>query len=118
MAEAIGKWSFLIGVVIALIAGIGMGVGQAWANNTWITMLLVLAGLAVGIVNITAKETQAFLVAAIAVLVANTANLNTILPGAEAIGMILAGIVSKIVIVVAPAALVVALRAVYRFAAE
>ena len=118
MADQIGKWAFLIGVVIALIAGIGSGVGMAFGNNAWITALLVLAGLVVGFVNITVKETQAFLVAAIAVMIANVANLGVLFPGFAALGAILAGIVSKIVVVVAPAALIVALRAVYGFAAE
>jgi len=118
MADQIGKWAFLVGVIIALISGIGIGVGMDFGNNLWITALLVLAGLVVGFVNITVKETQAFLVAAIAVMIANVANLGTLFPGFEVLGAILAGIVGKIVTVVAPAALIVALRAVYGFAAE
>jgi hypothetical protein len=116
--QGVGKWAFLIGVLLALIAGIGAGVGAGFANNAWITALLVIAGLVVGFVNITVKETQAFLVAAIAVLVASTANLAVLFPGFGVIGAILAGIVAKLLIVVAPAALLVALRAVYGFAAE
>jgi hypothetical protein len=118
MAEGVGKWAFLIGVLLALIAGIGAGIGAGFADNAWITALLVIAGLVVGFVNITVKETQAFLVAAVAVMVASTANLAELFPGFTTIGLILAGIVAKLIIVVAPAALLVALRAVYGFAAE
>ena len=118
MAKEIGKWAFIVGAVLAIIAGIGAGLGQAWGNNVWVTALLVLAGLVVGFVNITSKEVQGFLVASVAVLVANTAGLSTLFPGALQLGAILAGIVAKVLIVVAPAALIVALRAVYGFAAE
>lgn len=118
MVNQVGKWAFIVGAVLAIIAGIGMGLSQAWGNNEWITVLLVVAGLVVGFVNITAKEAQGFLIASIAVLAASTANLGTLFPGLMQLGAILAGIVAKVLIVVAPAALIVALRAVYGFAAE
>ena len=118
MAKDLGKWSFLIGAILALIMGIGAGLNQVWANNAWLTVILVLAGLIVGFVNITAKEAQGFLIAAIAVLAANTANLATLFPGLLRLGAILAGIVAKLLVVIAPAALLVGLRAVYKFAAE
>lgn len=118
MANQIGKWVFLIGAAIALITGIGMAFDQAWAGNAWVAVLLVLAGLVVGVVNITAKEAGGFLVASIAVLIASTANLEVLVPGAPVIGAILAGIVAKALILIAPAALIVAGRAVYGFAAE
>ena len=118
MANQVGKWAFIIGAVLAIIMGIGVGLGQAWGANAWLILLLVVLGLVVGFVNITAKEVSGFLVAAIALLAANTANLaaaNTLVPK---LGSILAGIISNVILVVAPAALIVALRAVYGFAAE
>ena len=118
MAKDLGKWAFIIGAVLALVMGIAAGLGQAWAGNTWLTVILVAAGLIVGFVNISAKEVQPFLVAAIAVLAANTANLAVLFPGLTQLGAILAGIVAKLLVVIAPAALIVGLRAVYKFAAE
>ena len=114
----VGKWAFLIGVVLAVISGIGSGLAQAWGTNAWLMLLLVVLGLIVGFVNITAKEVQGFLVAAIALLVAGTANLasvNTLIPS---LGSILEGIINMVILLVAPAALIVCLRAVYGFAAE
>jgi hypothetical protein len=116
--KELGKWAFIVGAVIAIITGIGAGLGQAWGNNIWLMVLLIVAGIVVGIINITAKEVQGFLIASVAVLVANTANLGALVPGLEQLGAILAGIVGKMLVVVAPAALIVALKAVYGFAAE
>ena len=74
----------------------------------------MLAGLVIGFVNVSSKEVQPFMLAAIAVLVANTANLGSLIPGVLQIGTILAGIVAKVLVVVAPAALVVGLKAIYK----
>ena len=118
MASQVGKWAFLIGVVLAVITGIGTGLAQEWGTNPWLMLLLVVLGLVVGFVNITAKEVQGFLVAAVALLVAGTANLaevNTLVPS---LGDILEGIIKMVIYVVAPAALIVCLRAIYGFAAE
>ncbi|MBW2981805.1 hypothetical protein KY343_02890 [Candidatus Woesearchaeota archaeon] len=118
MAEAIGKWAFLIGVVLAIIAGIGAGAGATWAVNPWIALIIVILGLVIGFVNITASEVQPFLIAALALFAFSFANLgviNTLIPY---LGSVLNSAVSFIALLVGPAALVVALRAVYRFAAE
>ena len=118
MANQLGKWAFIIGAVLAIIAGIGAGLGQAFAAGPWITAILVILGLVVGFVNISAKEVQGFLVASIAILAAGTASLSTLIPGVLQIGAILDGVVAKSIVLIAPAALIVALRAVYGFAAE
>lgn len=117
-AKLIGKWTFIVGAIIAIITGIGAGLNQGWADNVWVAALLVLAGLIVGVVNITATEVEGFLIAAMAILIANTANLTALIPGVESIGAILAGIVAKALLLIAPAALIVALRASYGFVAE
>ena len=118
MAEAIGKWGFLIGVVLALITGIGAGEGAAWAANPWILLVIVILGLVIGFVNITATEVQPFLIAALALFAFSMANLeavNTLIPY---LGSVLNSVVAYVAYLVGPAALVVALRAVYKFAAE
>ena len=122
MANQTGKWAFIIGAVLAIIAGIGAGLGHDFAANAWLTAILVILGLVVGFVNISAKEVQGFLIASIAILatgaITGTANLASLIPGVPQIGLILAGVVAKSIILIAPAALIVALRAVYGFAAE
>jgi len=119
MVNQVGKWAFIIGALLAVLLGILEGVGQALGANAWLVLLLLVLGLVIGFVNISAKEVQPFLVAAIAVLAAATAaNLvvaNTLF---APLGTILAAVVKDVVLVVAPAALVVSLRAVYGFAAE
>ena len=105
--QRVGAWAFILGVIIAIIAGLASGAVIAYAP--WITLLLVVLGLIVGFLNVGDKEVQAFLVAAIALIAVGTANLAAI----PYIGIYLAYIVQNIAAFVAPAALVVALKSVY-----
>ena len=118
MASELGKWAFIIGIVVALVLGIVGGIGSSLgaATTAWLTLLLVVLGLIVGFVNINKKEVTAFLIAAVALLIANTAglmNVNTLIPY---LGSILEGIVAFLLIMVAPAALVVAVKAFWELA--
>ena len=52
----LGRWAFLIGVVLAVIFGF-------FSAGTWLSWVLVVLGLVVGLVNINDKEVGAFLTA-------------------------------------------------------
>ncbi len=108
--QRVGGWAFILGVLVAIIAGLAAGMVVMYAG--YITLLLVVLGLIIGFLNIGDKEVQAFLVAAIALMAVGTANLSAI----PYIGMVLSYIVQNIAAFVAPAALVVALKAVYNIA--
>lgn len=104
----IGNWAFIAGVLIAILAGLVPNL-----PDTTVVVLVVL-GLVVGFLNVTMKETTAYLVAAIALLVAGSAGLGSV-PG---IGTYLGSILSNIAAFVAPAAVIVALRGIFALAAE
>lgn len=105
MDSKIGHWAFIIGILLAIIAGLV----PAWQTPT-ITWILVVIGLVVGLLNIQAKETTEFLVAAITLLIVGSAG------AIPALGVIVLSILANIVAIVAPAALIVALKAVYSLA--
>lgn len=54
----LGKWAFLIGLILA----VGLGIFAAYAGS-WLAWVLVLLGLIVGFVNISDKEVGSFLTA-------------------------------------------------------
>ena len=106
MEAVIGKWAFIIGVIIAALAGIVPDL----IDIGIIGLILVILGLVVGFLNISDKESGDFLIAAIALLVVGAAGLVAI----PAIGeKYLVPILTNIVAFVAPATLVVSLKAVY-----
>ncbi len=117
MAESVGKWAFILGVVIAVIAGIVGGWAVAYAP--WILLVLVILGLVVGFLNISVKEFNDFLLAAIALILVGTiaqlTSIDTIIP---LLGSVIQAIVNNIAAFVAPAALIVSLKAVYNLASK
>ena len=111
MAGKMGQWAFIIGVIIAIVVGLfssNLGVNtEGW---------LVLLFLIVGLLNVTEKETTPFLVAAAALLITGTAgNTLAVIP---TLGSYLQGVVEAIAVFVAPAAIVVALKAIQSLAKE
>ena len=104
MERMIGKWSFIIGVLLAIIAGI---VPQL--QTATVAWVFVILGLIIGLLNIAEKETTEFLVAAIALMTVGAAGLATV----KYVGSYIQVILTNIIVIVAPAALIVALKAVY-----
>lgn len=108
MDGKIGHWAFLIGVVLAVLAGL---VPQLQTPN--VTWLLVGLGLIVGLLNITHKEVQEFLIASVALIIAADAAGDII-----ALGLVMATILGNVISFVFPAALVVALKAIWNLAQQ
>ncbi|MEM4359483.1 MAG: hypothetical protein QXT45_03050 [Candidatus Bilamarchaeaceae archaeon] len=118
-----GEWAFLLGVLLALV--IGLFSTELGANGIYVLGLLVLLGFVVGLLNISEKETTAFLIATIALLgvAASWQPVGVLLGsigggyGALIAGKI-GGILSALVSFVAPAALVVSLKLIYELASK
>lgn len=102
--DQLGGWAFIIGLVIAILAGL--------INIAWAPVILVILGLVVGFLNIGDKEVNSFLIASIALLVAGAAGLNTL----PAVGTFLESMLTNLVAFVGPAAVIVAIKAVYNIA--
>lgn len=115
MAESkkMGEWAFIIGVVIAIVVSL-IKVSGTLAG--WLVLLLVVVGLIVGLLNVTEKEATPFLVASVALLIAGTVGGSlSVIP---LIGSYLQAIVQNIAVFVAPAAIVVALKAIQSLAKD
>lgn len=109
MDGKIGHYAFVIGVIVAVLAGLMPQVQQ----SPWLTWILVALGLVVGLLNITAKETQEFLVASVALIIASFAA-----QGIVVLGYLIANMLNNIIAFVFPAALVVALKAIWSLAQD
>ena len=114
MASKIGQWAFLVGLALAVIFAF-VKAGQ-WEGA--VTLVLVIAGLVIGFLNITEKETTPFLVAAIALMATSAAKLDVINGLVPNVGTWLQNIVVNIAVLAAPAAVVVALKAIKSLAQD
>lgn len=116
-SQQMGSYAFLAGVVLALLAAVAGSLLGSLAG--WVPLLLVLLGLIVGFLNVTDKETGQFLLAAIALLAVGTlSGLSQIDVVVLGLGSVFEGIVRQLAVFVAPAALIVALKAVWNLAKE
>ncbi|NYZ75138.1 hypothetical protein H0O03_02645 [Candidatus Micrarchaeota archaeon] len=102
----IGAWLFLLGLVIAIVGG--------FMSYSWMPWILGVIGIVVGLVNIGDKEVNHFLVAAVAFLLSVTSLSAVFTPYIPQVGTIL----SLFGVMIAPAAAIVALKAIYDFAKE
>ena len=107
----IGFWAFIVGLIIAVVVGIMAALGIIGsAVMPAIIIVLIILGLIVGFLNITAKEILLFLVATIALIVVGGvfAPLSTF-----GIGAMLDAILALVATLMAPAAVVAAIKALW-----
>lgn len=104
----VGHYAFLLGIGIAVISGL---FPSAIAGTS---LLLVILGLIVGFLNVKHKQMNEFLVASIVLIVAGSAGLRAI--DLWNLGNYLASMLINMSTFVAPAAIVVAIKAVWESA--
>jgi len=107
----VGEWAFIIGVLLAVVFGLVPSNARVLDPSTVSTVLVVL-GIVVGLLNIQKRESSGFLLATLVLMVAKTAGLET-LPFA---GAFLGAVFANLALLVAPAAVIVALKAVFSLA--
>lgn len=109
--EQIGSWAFLAGVIISIIVGIA-----APGSDLWMAILVAL-GLIVGLVNVTDREVDGFILASIGLIVGATAlsNLTVLL---SFLGNWFEGMLSMFMSFVSGAVILPALKRIYEIAAK
>jgi hypothetical protein len=105
MKTMIGSWAFLIGVILAIILGAIGAVGDI------IALILVILGLIVGILNVSDKETNAFLMGGTVLVIVSAFGADAL----EIVGFV-QNILNAILIMFVPATVVVAVKSVFMIA--
>lgn len=102
--DVIGKWAFLVGLLLVLIAGL--------VGIPYIAIILVILGLVIGLLNIEKKEISRLLIAGIGLLLVGSAGVE-LLPF---IGGYLIGVSKNLVALIAPAVLIASVKEIYEVA--
>jgi len=102
----IGKWAFIVGIVLSVVAGLLVA-------EVWMYWVMLVLGLVVGFLNVTAEESQGFLLAAIGLMLSATSVLAI-----PYIGAGVTAVVANLVAFIAPAVLVVALKSLFETAKD
>jgi len=124
--EKIAGWAFTAFVIIAIVMGLVVGYMANSASlhladsnvrdaNTYVTLILLILGIVVGLISITAKEVTPFLIAAIALIVASISNVWSPLQNGtlDLLYYWAIEILSYIVAFTAPAAVIIAIKSVF-----
>jgi len=110
-AGIIGGLAFVVGFILALVGGI------VARENGGIVLALVILGILVAVLNITAKEVMPIMIAAIALIVAGGANIFTPLDRlVSGLGASFNGIITYLAAFMVPVAIISAVRAVIALA--
>ena len=106
----VGKWSFIAGVVLAVLTGF-----LAIPN---LAIVMLILGLVVGFLNISKEEVQHYLIAVIAMLVIGVSSLQAL----NVLGVGLAGwtetILANFITFVAASGIVVSVKAILQLGKE
>lgn len=113
--QAIGSWAFLLGVIVAIIAGALLLTDKSSPSLTTVTSFLVLLGTIVGLLNITRKETNSFLLASVVLVLVSGFGI-TVYSDVLKVGPYLQAMLVAILEFVVPATIVVALKAIFSLA--
>ena len=111
----IGKIAFVVGIVIAFVGGIWGG--DVLPEKSWVIWILLIAGILIGLLNVTAKEAPTVLAAAVALIILSVWGLTGgLVPvfqhASETLANEVQGIVYCFGLLMAPAAIIVAIKAV------
>jgi hypothetical protein len=117
--KKLGSWLFLIGVLVAVI--VGVVTGAEWWTDTqgYVTLLLAVLGFVVGILtffaigNIKHEQVPTFLIAALILVGIGAAGSAAWFEHVEIIGPYFASIAGMLAVFVAPAAGLLAIRAIW-----
>ncbi len=100
----LGSWAFLVGVVLALIfAFVTMSDG--------IALTLFILGILIGLLNITSKQVQPFLLAAVALVIVSSLGQGALVRIDWVLNML-----NNMLLLFVPATVVVALKSVFGLA--
>ena len=128
--EEIARWAYIAFVVIAIVMGLAIGymaydAEYHWADSSvadadgWVTLIMLILGIIIGITSITAKEVTPFLIATIALIVATIANVWGPLGNIhELLYYWPDAILRYIVAFAAPAAVIIAVKSVLAMAKD
>lgn len=120
-SAVVGRYAFLLGILLAIVWAIIAIINPLVATNTIVLSILVILGIVIGLLNISARETMPFLLATVVLVIMfgfGSTYLGLVGQGSgfEFIGNFLQGLLTYLMILVVPAGIVVALKELYAFA--
>ncbi len=106
----VGKWAFILGIILAVLVG--------FIAVPYTALILMVLGLIVGFMNVESNETHDYLVAAIALLVIGIGGVQAMSTLGVTVYDWVQSIMSNFIAFVGASALIVAIKAIIRLGKE
>lgn len=100
----IGKWAFLVGVILAVVFGI---IGM----NYWVAIALLVIGLIVGLLNVSGRESTPFLMSGVVLVIVAYFGQNAL-----STITVVSDILAALLAIFVPATVIVAIKNVFSIA--
>lgn len=107
-SNMIGKSAFLIGFILAIVAGAFDILDQMW------TLVLALIGVLIGLLNVTERETQPFLLSGLVLIIVSAFGQGIFMATVPVVARILVALL----VIFVPTTIIVAIRNVYNIAKD
>ena len=119
--NTIGAWAFLIGVVLAVLIGLSTTLLPIPALTTYskqIYAALVFLGIIVGFMNVTGRDSQTFLIAGAVLVIVSRFGMDSVSGSVIGIGLsdAVTSVFGALLVLFAPATIIVALKTVFSIA--
>jgi len=111
LGSIIGSWAFLVGIVLAILAGVLSGLKVVELTDSGVMIALVVIGLIVGLFNITGKETTPFLLSGTCLIIVSFFGINVL-----AVIPLLSSILIALLAIFVPTTIIVAIKNVFGLA--
>ena len=119
--NSVGAWAFLIGVILAIVIGIGttlIPIPELSKYSAQIYGVLVIIGIIVGAMNVTSKDSQTFMVAGAVLVIVSRFGMESVTGSLIGIGIgdAVTSTFGALLALFVPATILVALRVVFSIA--
>ena len=104
MDNRLGRWAFIIGIILAILAG--------FFAVPWLAIILFVLGVIVGFLNITGEEAVSFLIAVVALMLIGIVTVQGFAFLGVTISDWIQTVLGNFIAFVAPAGLIVAIKVV------
>jgi len=108
LTNLIGSWAFLLGIILAVVSGILIGLNVVELTDNSLMIALMVIGILIGLFNVTQKESTPFLLSGTVLIIASSMGASILM------SVPLAGaILLCLLIIFVPATIIVAIRNVF-----
>jgi len=119
--NSIGAWAFLIGVILAIVIGLGTSlipIPELAKFSAQIYGILVILGLFVGSMNVTSKDSQTFMIAGAVLVIVSKFGMESVTGSLIGIGIgdAVSSTFGALLALFVPATIIVALKVVFSIA--